>query len=153
MRAEDGRDSRWPADQGLPYRFVARCALSALCDVVRGRGVHCDPSALAQSLGVADDDLLTVGDVMTAARRVGFDAQTAPCTIHELIHHELPELVLTRDPRHGDVLLVLTQCDGRYVATRDHSSDHIRSELGPQWSLMQRWAAGGLGWTLNLRRL
>lgn len=135
----------------FPGQFAAKPTLQTLGELLKAHGGSLNGAHLAEALGLGSEGRLGVQDLMLGAELAGLTAEVRQCRPEELMHVPLPALAFVRDSQYSGAVLLLTQCDGRYVATQNFASGAPLSVLGPLRVLTEVWAKGGRGWVMSIQ--
>jgi ABC-type bacteriocin/lantibiotic exporter with double-glycine peptidase domain len=134
----------------FPGQFAAKPSLQTLGELLKAHGGSLSGAHLAEALGLGAEGRLGVQDLMLGAELAGLKAEVRQCRPEDLKHLALPALAFVRDSEYSGAVLLLTQCDGRYVATQNFASGAPLSVLGPLRVLTEVWAKGGRGWVMSI---
>lgn len=136
-----------------PSQFTGRAALASVVALAHAHGQSAlTVTELAASLGIGLPSQVGVQDVMRAAEQLGLTVQLKQLPSKDLANQTLPLLLLCPDSYKGAHVLLLTQCDNRYVVTHDHASAVPLNSMGPLYMLANEWAPTGAGWCLLVKQ-
>ena len=135
----------------FPGQFAARSSLQTLGELLKAHGGSLNGAHLAEALGLGSEGRLGVQDLMLGAELAGLKAQVHQCRPEELRNLPLPALVFVHESLYSSGVLLLTECDGRYVSTQNFAAGTPMSVLGPMRVLTEVWAKGGQGWVMSIQ--
>ena len=96
-----------------------RILLPALCLIARLHHVAAEPASLRHTLGKSTSDVLTVDDLLLAAKHLDLKARRSTSSAERLNMVPLPALARLSDGRW----VVLAQCDNQRILLQDPSAE------------------------------
>ena len=116
-------------------------ALAALCVLARLHQIAAEPAQLAHQMGWPPSHVVTMFDVLLAAKQLDLKARCSRSSVDRLNLAPLPALAVVTDEAGRPRVVVLAQCDGQRVLFQDPAEaiQGGRPVIEPLSSFATRW--------------